>query len=203
MIATERIGKAITHPEVEPKLELIDAVRDTRTLDGGIPLYESAKISIRQFDPNDLYPTAKYVLTSNLEFINSMRNEILATDNVDIFMLDQIFVNLIYVVAPPVVEISDDMPAIVDGFHRCTLARKLGKPISVIFVDGVDSKYPIISTPVGWDEVVEYSQKPEVAELLRNIRTGIQDEGGSLRSFYRDFSYLGSAGRRPRQGQSG
>ncbi len=203
MTAVERMSEATTDLEIEPKLQLIEAVRNTRTLDGGFPLYENAEISIRVFDPNDLYPTAKYVLKNNLQFVASMRDEILSTDSVDIFMLDQIYVNSIYIVAPPVVEMSDGVPAIVDGLHRCTLARNLGKLVSVIFVDGVDPKYPIISTPVSWDEIVEYSQKPEVAELLRNVRPGIRDEGGSLRRFYRDFSYLGSAGRRPRLGQSG
>jgi len=203
MNAIERMSEATTDLEIEPKLQLVEAVRNTRTLDGGFPLYENAEISIREFDPNDLYPTAKYVLRSNLQFVASMREEILTDDSVDIFMLDQIYVNSIYVVAPPVVEMSDGVPAIVDGLHRCTLARSLGKPVSVIFVDGVDPTYPIISTPVGWSEIIEYSQKPEVAELLRNVRPGIRDEGGSLRRFYRDFSYLGSAGRRPRLGQSG
>ena|SRR3989344_2071696 len=124
-------------------------------------------------------------------------------DDVDIFKLDRIYPNSTYVVAPPVVEISDGVPAIVDGLHRCALARNLGEPVSVILVDGVNPQYPIISTPVTWNEVVEYYQKPEIPELLRNVRPGIRDEGGSLRRFYRDFSYLGSTGRRPRLGQTG
>ena len=74
------------------------------------------------------------------------------------------------------------------------------KEISVVLVDGVDSNYPLISTPVCWGEVIEYSQKPEVPELLRNIRPGIGDK---LRKFYRDFSRLGSLGRRPMLNQTG
>ncbi len=132
-----------------------------------------------------------------------MREDILSEDGVDIFKLDHIYYNLKYTVAPPVIEISDGVPAIVDGLHRCALARRLGEQISVIFVDGVNPQYPLISTPVNWEEVVEYARKPEVAELLRNVRPGIRDEGGSLRRFYRDFSYLGSTGRRPRLGQTG
>jgi len=199
-----RMGETIlTELEVEPRLQLIEVVRDTRTLDGRIPLYKDAEISVKSFDPEDLYPTAKYVLTANLQFVSTMREELLNSDGVDILGLNQIFANHIYVVAPPVVEISDGVPAIVDGLHRCSLARNLGEKISVIFVNGVDSRYPIISIPIGWEEVVEYQTKPEVANLLRNVRPGIQDEGGSLRKFYRDYSYLGSVGRRPRQGQTG
>jgi len=203
MTNIERMNEAIFELENEPKLQLLEAVRDTRTLDGRVPLYRSAEISIRTFDPNDLYPIAKYVLTSNLQFVASMREDILSEDGVDIFKLDHIYYNLKYTVAPPVIEISDGVPAIVDGLHRCALARRLGEQISVIFVDGVNPQYPLISTPVNWEEVVEYARKPEVAELLRNVRPGIRDEGGSLRRFYRDFSYLGSTGRRPRLGQTG
>lgn len=204
MIAVERIDR---RPRIEletvPKLQLLKAVRDTRTLDGGIPLYKDADISIKTFDPNDLYPTAKYVLTGNLRFIAAMRKEILWKGGVDIFGLDYIYTDSVYVVSPPVVEMSDGVTAIVDGLHRCALARLMRKQISVIFVAGVNPTYPLISTPVPWDNVIEYQTKPEIAELLRNVRTGIRDESSSLRRLYRDFGYLGSTGRKPRLGQNG
>lgn len=199
----KRMGETSFELEVNPRLQLIEEVRRTKTLDGEIPLYKDAKISIETFSPNDLYPTAKYVLTANLKFVSAMRDELLNSDGVDILDLDRIWANHTYIVAPPVVEMSDGVPAIVDGLHRCFLARHLGKRISVIFVNGVDPNYPIISTPVSWNEVVEYQTKPEIAHLLRNVRLGIHDESGSLRKYYRDFSYLGSIGRRPRQGQIG
>jgi len=191
-----------TEIEFDPELQLIEAVRDTRTLSERFPLYKDAKISIISVDPNILYPTAKYALTPNLEFVSFMRTELITTDNIDVLKLNQVYSNSIYTVAPPVVEASDGVPAIVDGIHRCLLARREKEEITVVFVEGVDLDYPLISTPVRWADVIEYSMKPEAAHLLRDVRPGIQDESGSLRRFYRDFSYLGSAGRRPRQGQS-
>lgn len=189
--------------ESEPTSELIELVRETRTLDGGVELYKNAEISVKTFDSNELFPSAKYVLKSNLDFVARMREEIMRAHGVDILKLREIFGDSVYVVAPPVVELSDGVPVIVDGLHRCTLARRLGESISVIYVEGVDLGYPIISTPVTWDRVVEYETKPEDPTLLRDVRLGIQDDGGSLRRFYRDLSYLGSLGRRPRSGQTG
>ena len=60
----------------------MEAVRGTKTLDGRIPLYQNAEISLRFFDPKDLYPTAKYVLKANLEFLLRMREEILEKGNI-------------------------------------------------------------------------------------------------------------------------
>lgn len=187
----------------DPKLRLIEAVRQTRTLEGNNQPYRNAKISIEKFDPNNLYPTAKYILVGNLTAAGIMRNRILQKSGIDIFSLDHIYSDSEYLVAPPVVEISDGVPAIIDGLHRCALARRLGLPISVIYIVDVDPKCPTISTPVTWNDVSEHQEKPESAELLRNLRHGITDTTETLRRFYRDFSFLGSLGRRPRNGQSG
>lgn len=143
-ITVEGIREGLTTEiEFTPELQLIEAVRDTRTLSERVPLYRNANISIVSIDPNNLYPTAKYALIPNLEFVSFMRTELLATDNIDVLSLNQIYSNSIYTVAPPVVEMSDEVPAIVDGIHRCLLARKENKEISVILVEGVDSNYPI------------------------------------------------------------
>jgi len=196
------LATSISSLDIEPVYNLINTVRDTKTLEGDNSIYSNAEVTIKTFDPNDLYPTAKYVLTSNLNFVSAMRTEVLESSGIDIFNLDRICETGPYVIAPPIVEISDGVPAIVDGLHRCTLAKQLGKNISVIFVNGVDPTYPIISTPVDWKDVIQYDIKPEKADLLRNVRPGIADSSQSLRTYYRDFSYLGSLGRRPRAGQN-
>jgi hypothetical protein len=200
VMTTIEFGK-IPYAELDSK-NLLSLVRDTRTLEGRVSLYQNADISIKTFDPSYLYPTAKYVLKPNLRFVTEMRDTLLAVHKVDIFKLNEVFIDEQYMVAPPVIEISDGLPAIVDGIHRCELARRLGLPITVILVDKVEPTLPIISYPVTWQQVAEYEVKPENPCLLRNIRSGIADDSGSLRKYYRDFGYLGSSGRRPREGQS-
>jgi len=187
--------------EIDSTQAMLEAVRGTTTLDGSYPLYQNAFVSLQSFDPNELYPTAKYVLNDNLNTIRSIDKE-LVDYGIDVFNLNEVIQLNDIVIAPPIVELSDGVPCIVDGQHRSFLAREAGRRINCIYVTGVDPNYPIISTPVGWDQVIAYDKKPEAAELLRDIRPGIADSSQGLRRFYRDFSFLGSQGRRPRLGQT-
>ena len=179
---------------------LIELVRDVGTLIGGVRIYRDAEITLRTFDPNSLRPTAKYVVTTNLDFVADMAAE-LHRSGIDIFHLDELFEGSGYTIAPPIVEFSDGVPAIVDGIHRVHLARALGRTVSVVYIKGVDPNYPIISTPVEWSDVIEYAVKPKESHLLRNVRPGISDTSDGLKKYYRDLRRFGSTGRRPSQHQ--
>lgn len=183
--------------------ELVQLVRSIETLDGGIPVYKNAEIRISREYPEFLYPSAKYVLRSNLETVSYLRSKYLR-QGVDILKLDGLYSDGKTVISPPIVEWSDNCWVIVDGLHRLWLARyeNLGR-VNVLKIRGSNPDYPIISYPVVWREVAEYAQKPEKPHLLRNIRNDIKDESESLRRYYRDFSVLGSSGRRPRAIQKG
>lgn len=181
---------------------LLEAVRSTQTLDGGIEIYKNAKINLCQFDPCDLYPTAKYVLLDNLSRIANFYSEF-HPFGVDILNLTRIVHLPGIVIGPPIVEISDGVPAIVDGIHRCWFARENGLPITVVLVENSDPEYPLISFPVTWGDVLVYKTAPTDPKLRRDLRPTIEDKSESLRKYYRDLSYLGSTGRRPRSGQNG
>ena len=173
--------------------ELLEEVRRTRTVDGGRGVYALADIGIEDFDPNEVKPTALYVTRPQLERLESLRRE------VDIFQLeDKVPVNG-HVIAPPVVEDIDGQPSVIDGQHRFWLARRDGKRVKAIHVKGSDPSIPVISYPVEWSEVKEYDVKPEDPALLRRMR--VDDTDGTIRQYYRDLSFLGSTGRRKREGQ--
>jgi hypothetical protein len=190
----------LKHIETE-KERLLAQVRQTETLNGRERVYQNARIEIRDFNPDEVYPTAKYVLKGNLENLEALQT-MLDNEGVDIFNLDCVHEGLDgIIIAPPVVELSDGVPAIVDGQHRFYMAKQQGRRIKAIYVEGADENIPVISYPVPWSEVKEYDIKPENPSLLRNLRQGIRDISGDLRRYYRDLSYLGSLGRRPRLGQ--
>jgi len=180
--------------------ELLSQVRETKTLDGAYPVYANAVISLMRTCAEDLSPTALYVLLPSIRHIYRLANEY-ARMGIDIFSLTEVINDGTIFISPPVVESTDNKLAIVDGIHRAWIARKERIPLNVISVCGADPAYPTIGQPVTWNEVKEYETKPEDPALLRRLRPGIADESSSLRKYYRDLSYLGSSGRRPRDGQ--
>lgn len=180
-----------------PFLEQIMAVR---TLDAGVPVYENAQVSIQEFVSQEVYPTALYVVRSHLEAVR-MIGDRLWRQGINIFDLDEIIRVDGITIAPPVVELSDGVPAIVDGIHRFYLARQLGFKVSCIYIEG--ASLPLVSYPVNWESVKEYDKAPENPLLRRALRIGVEDTSESLRKHYRDLSLLGSSGRRPRGGQNG
>lgn len=196
--------------DVELKLEtgrefLLRQLREVKNLRGE-PVYRNAEIDIRIFNPGDLKPTAKYLMESNMEFLEAMYNDLLSK-GIDIFNLESVIETDYGVVGPPVVEVAEDasgnrVPAIVDGSHRVALAKYLKKDISVIYVNGANPEYPLIGLPVGWEKVRTYKIKPTKEEDLRDLKpgmVGLEDKA----SLFRDITMVGSSGRKLLSWQTG
>lgn len=177
---------------VEITNPIIETVRGIKTLGTGINVYENAHISIERFYSNDVFPTALYILEPNIRQLQAI------SETMDIFSLTDVTNTLDgEVIAPPVVEVCDGIPCIVDGIHRFTLAGRYGVPLNAIYIEG--AALPIVSYPVNWSEVISYEERPTDPKLMRRLR--VEDRSEVLRYYYRDFSVLGSKGRRPRSGQ--
>jgi hypothetical protein len=175
---------------------LIQRVADTTTLDGGVNVYSECEVKVMDFAPNDVFPSALYVLRDNVATVEEIRADFLRV-GIDILYLSEVVSWGNIVIGPPVVEFTDGLPTIVDGIHRFYYAMQNRSRISALCIS--EPRLPLISYPVSWDEVVEYCTKPEDPSLLRRLR--FKDEPSVLRHYYRDLSYLGSKGRRPRAGQ--
>lgn len=187
---------------------LLEKVRHTKILGNGQMVYESAnKIELRTFNPLELSPTALYVVKGNLNTILILREVLLKRYQIDLLHLSGIvsFHDLgdginDGVIGPPVVELTPEGElAIIDGQHRLYIALIMGESVDCIYVEGVS--VPTVSVPVSWESISIYDKKPEDPGRLRILREGISDIGTDIRNFYRDFSFLGSSGRRPRVGQ--
>jgi hypothetical protein len=181
-------------------MSIHEIVRDIKTIGDGYPIYQEAEISIREFSPDEVRPTSKYVLWENLRSVNRIRKEA-GEQGVNILQLDDITEINGIIIAPPVVENDGEEDCIVDGLHRFTIARVKGEKVKAIYISGVNQERPIIGKPVSWDRVIWRRKKPDEAGELRDLR--VADTSEELRKCYRDLSVLGSNGRRPRKKQNG
>jgi hypothetical protein len=120
---------------------------------------------------------------------------------IDITKLDEIIPYDGTVIAPPVIENDGQADCIVDGLHRLTIARARHETVRVLYVANPET--PPIGKPVLWEQVKVVKTPPETAQERRDLREGLDDTSECLRSHFRDLSFLGSNGRRPRKGQTG
>lgn len=174
-----------------------------KTLSGGTHVYKDADIHVKTVNPDDLSPTSKYVLRDNLKQIEALREKVFREKGVDIFHFPGIVSVDGAKIAPPVIEEINDSDLIVDGLHRSYLARRNGEKIVVAHIRHSLRGYEPIGSGLGWFEVKVTDTQPTTGRDCRILRLGVTDDPTDLRRYYRDFSVLGSRGRRPRQGQNG
>ena len=183
---------------IKNQTELLTALKQVETLDGRIPVYRDTDIRFELVDPADLKPTAKYVIESNLERVNATREALIDRDGTDIYKTPCGSLYEGFLITPPVVE-GDE---IVDGLHRCYDSLHDGREILVARVTGVSESLPSIGSPISWDQVKRFDHRPSLAGDCRELKHNIVGIPSELRSLFRDFSGLGSTGRRPSQGQN-
>lgn len=176
--------------------ELLSTLQRVETLEGRKPIYKDAHITTQKINPNELSPIALYVLNGNLRRIARMMADVQAHVGLDLLAHPELYMDDTYTVAPPIVEESDNKLCIVDGLHRCTYAQDQGKDIMIARVSGVDPSVPLISLPVEWEEVARVDIRPRSVENVRRMRPGIPNDDVEIRKYYRDYSELGSSGRR-------
>jgi len=178
--------------------EILTALKDVKTLDGRIPVYQGANIRLEIVDPAYLEPTSKYVLQSSLERVNSTREKIMGQKGIDIYKMPVGIFHEGFLIAPPVVEGNE----IVDGLHRCHDSLHNGRQIMVARITGINENLPSIGSSVSWDNVGVVKNKPLLGKDCRELKTNIDDVSINLRTLFRDLSLLGGTGRRPSYGQT-
>lgn len=196
--------------EILPFAELEARLRDAVLV--GMPdvrIYRDAEITAEAFKPEALNLTTAYLLSGNLEFQERLRERLLGF-GIDTFRMRGMAILETpggdAPIAPPIVEhaylpfLHPDQPergpvrlsldALIDGVHRCELARRAGERISCAYVFGADERFWVPIVPNGWDELRTYDAAP-LKELKKRYLSRSTDN-------YRDFSGLGSNGyRRP------
>jgi len=127
--------------------------------------YQWADIEYRVIDPNEVKPTATYVLRRNLQNIAELGAE-LAGNGFDIFdLLGAVRIREDEFIIPPVLEVWNELPylgvlVVVDGGHRLWKARELGVEVGCVVISGhIDSMLPVLPLD-GWSDVTVCDQVP-------------------------------------------
>lgn len=159
--------------------------------------YEDAEISLIEIDYADVWPTTKYVLRENLATQASLLCE-LANHGYKSQLDLEGSLHLItqygdrHSLTPPIVETTpEDCTYILDGAHRTTIGRWLGRTSFMgIHIVGIRPDCPSYARPNPWEDIKIYDTLPEDKYLRKLYR---QD----ARKLYRDFGPInGSAFRK-------
>lgn len=171
-----------------------------RTLEHGYPdngPYQWANIDYRLINPNEVKPTATYVLRRNLEKIRELK-EYLSKNKYNIFDLGGILIiGENEYIAPPFLEVWEErpycgIPVAVDGAHRLWEARK--KPetkVGCVVISGyIHHMLPILPLD-GWNNVLETDVVPEIKRRYAELPPSYKPS-----DLYR-VGFPGSTGLRP------
>ncbi|EKE11810.1 MAG: hypothetical protein ACD_15C00024G0007 [uncultured bacterium] len=148
--------------------------------------YRSAQISLEEIVPRDIKITSFYALKENLTFIRILRQKLL-DQGYDIFHLTQGLVIQINEedpreIVPPVVEVENDIPFILDGLHRAFVADAIGSSLSVMVVrSALTQSYAL---PNEWSEIIIRQEVPKNPLEKKRYKEG-------YRSLYRDLPGTG------------
>lgn len=211
-----------------PWEKLEEELRNIRLLgDPTILPYQNAKISLEYLRRERVNPLSFYALFGNLEFLRTLRGEILKKGH-DILnqtgILEFEIEGKRVRMSPPIVEVYTEtqgrfsgqkVHALVDGEHRFILAEEEGvKGVMAVVISGAPEHLPLVSIPLSWEEVRRVEEVPPTAQkrlyrfptlesfpdVLTFSRVPITQEN-FLYFFYRDLSTLGSSGIRKPQSQ--
>ncbi|MCL1785798.1 MAG: hypothetical protein FWG39_01440 [Alphaproteobacteria bacterium] len=150
--------------EISDKTTLVNYFKHNTVLFGNADMapYLDADISVRTVKQSDIVASQTYVYTSQLEFLAELDRQLQENHGID-FLNQKGFITyeidgVRYTLYPPIVEITDGKPLLVDGTHRITYAARQNKPFTAVFVRGVskDWKPSTKESPAGWAGIREF-----------------------------------------------
>lgn len=168
----------IQHYELHSNQELIQIIKNTH-LAGNINIkpFEKSDISIQKSNHDILVPTQRFVIQDQINNIKFLYSYFL-TQGINIANLDGFIVyktdedNNIYTLTPPIIEVIENQPLIIDGQHRVSFFGGMKIPFNIIQINNVPKEYYPYQLPNkdGWKEVAHFEDKlPEnfVRKYLR------------------------------------
>lgn len=142
-------------------------------------LYIKARISSRIVQFSDIKPVSMYLLEKKIHFQEILYKQLLESHKIDLFDLNGGYPEIVFKIsdekgiwrmAPPIIEMSkadNNQPVLLDGEHRFYLAKKLNKPIRVIWIENVNPNFPVVSLPLNWSDVRLYKKVPPLNKKRR------------------------------------
>ena len=219
---------------VYPWLKLVNTLRKVKLQgDPRLNPYKDAVIESRIVKIDELFPTAYYISMIDLRKVERLYKNLLNQYALSIFDLSDIIEvsqtlskKRTYRVrtSPPIVEIYTETQgeykgktvlALVDGLHRCFLAKQLGlEEIRVVTISALPGHLPLVPLPLSWNDVKIYDDIPDNL-IKRDYRFPTLGSFPDISSFsnseiseknfkyffYRDLANIGSEGVRKRKNE--
>lgn len=144
---------------LHPEQELLNIMKNT-TLRGdkNIKPFAQSDIYISEITAKDVLPTQYFVLWDQVYNIRVL-NDYFMNQNIDIAKLKGFLeyktLDADYSLTPPIVEIVDNQPLLIDGQHRVTFFGKNNIPFNAIIINNVPQQYYPYQLPNtnGWKDV--------------------------------------------------
>ncbi|MCL2748767.1 MAG: hypothetical protein FWE50_01700 [Alphaproteobacteria bacterium] len=154
--------------------------------------YDGAKITLEFANKSDIVPTQRFVLQDQLDIIKTL-DKSFSKHGVNIlsnsgFITYSVADNEVpYTFTPPIIEVIDGQPLLIDGIHRITYAGK--RPFLAIFINGVPKEfYPYqIGLKGGWNEVQTFQSKLPAGFVPKQSRYSEEDR----KKYFREYPFPG------------
>lgn len=186
----------ITDYHIHSKQELFNIIRNTH-LAGNKNLFpfHNSKISIQTMSWRDTVPTQTFVLNDQLSNIHKIHTQML-DKNIDIFKMDGFLsyqtdmLDSTFVFTPPIIEVIDDQPLVIDGQHRITYTADNNMTFNALVIENIDrSVYPY-QLPIdgGWNAVKRFETALPTGFVRKQRRYSTSEQN---KFFFREYPFPG------------
>ena len=186
----------ITSFELHNCSELLQIIRNT-TLQGDAKIkpFEKSDVYIQKENVKNLFPTQKFVLQEQLLRIKFLYEYFLQY-SIDISGLNGFIVyntdegKTPYVLTPPIIEIIENQPLVIDGQHRTKFFGDKGVGLNCVCINNIAPEYFPYQLPNtnGWNDVQMFDTKLPQGFNRKNLRYKDPD---TKRFMFRNYPFPG------------
>lgn len=185
----------ITNYKLHSQNELFDIIRRTHLAGASsIHPFKESKLTIQKVSYRDLIPTQAFVLREQLDMIDSIHNQMMA-HNINVFRMNGFLtynandMESQFVFTPPIIEVIDGQPLIIDGQHRTTYAGDNGITFNALIIENIDKQVYPYQLPLrgGWDAVQRFQNRLPDGFIRKERRY----PNGTHKYYFREYPFPG------------
>lgn len=182
--------------KLHPSPDLLNVIRNTYLLsDKKVLPFAKSDIFVKKTSKDALFPTQKFVLNEQLKKIEFLYNffekQGLNIANLDGYISYRVRdVVTDFVLTPPIVEVIENRPLLIDGQHRCFFFDSQNLNFNAVFIDGIEQQYfPYQShNPRAWDDVCVFDKILPKGFVRKDMRYTDKEKKKSL---FRQYPFPG------------
>ena len=192
----------IVNYKLHSRKELFDVIRKTSLLgDSSILPFADADISLQKVSYRDLVPTQSFVLKSQLKKIQEIYKAFLQR-GINIFDHHGFLSYTLqaddtpFVFTPPIVEVIDNQPLIVDGMHRVKFNAENRQTFLALIIENTPAEYYPYQIPLGGTSrggVEPWALVQEFEDELPDgfVRKERRYQNGTHKYYFREYPFPG------------